>query len=374
MKLPVIDTVKIFQFNIRPDPTALGSSWQTRQQIFLKLGAAGVEGWGECPIALDKPNINVMAATHCFEILRGKTFGEAFAYIRSRIGVWPFPYTEAAEMALIDLNGKVTGRSAADILALNGRLPVHGVTVLRQKSPADLQRAAKCACQSRKANCIRILLTGHPDRDQSTVAAIREVAPRKKVFLIGDACERYSSSYFRTIEQIGIQLLKLYAAGLDACEDPASIPTNSWITLQAFASPLELSADKPLRHACRSVMTVHPKMAHIYNIHPDFMGSITDAVRLAERVHFGGNRVYIGDDLCIGPACDAWQQIAIALGAEWVETLEKPRQAPFYAHAKRQCGVLFCNGVYNQLQNVTGFGTVLDEAVLSEHAAFILDL
>lgn len=374
MKMPVIDTVKIFQFNIRPDPSALGCPWRTRQQIFIKLGAEGFEGWGECPIALDKPNINVMAATRCFEFLRGKSFGEAFSYIRSRIGVWPSTYTEAAEMALIDLNGKVTGRSAATILALNGRLPVHGVTVLRQRNVFDLRNAAETACETQRTNCIRILLTGHPERDQANIAAIREVAPRKKVFLIGDACERYSSAYYHTTEQIGIQLLKLYAAGLDACEDPADLPINSWITLQAFASPLELSADKPLRHAHSSFMTVHPKMAHIFNIHPDFMGSITDAVRLAERVHFGGNRIYIGDDVCIGPACDAWQQIAIALGADWVETLEKPRQAPFYTRSKMQSGVLFCNGVYNQLQNVSGFGTVLDEAILSEHAAFILDL
>ena len=374
MRLPDIDTVKIYMFHIRSERNAPIGSWTSRQQIFLKLGAQGEEGWGECPIAINNPEVDAIAATKCFETLRGKAVGDAFSMVRSLIGTWPTTFTEAAEMALIDLNGKLTNRSAADILALHGKLPVRGVAVSKYKTPEELRRSIQSACQSRKTSCVRILLTGRPDRDIANITAVREVAPRGKVYLIGDACERYSSRFFSTTEQIGIQLLKLYAAGLDACEDPAHLNANAWITLQSFVSPLTLVADKPLRPARRGYIEAHPRMGRMFNIHPDFAGSIFDAVRLAEKLHTNGNRVYIGDDVCIGPACSAWQQIAIALGADWVEAIEKTKQSDFYQRAKISSGVLYCNGVYNQLQNVRGFGTILDETILSESAAFIIDL
>ena len=38
----------------------------------------------------------------------------------------------------------------------------------------------------------------------------------------------------------------------------------------------------------------------------------------------------IGDASLVGPACSAWQQMAIGLGASWVEALEKKEDSEAY--------------------------------------------
>jgi len=39
-----------------------------------------------------------------------------------------------------------------------------------------------------------------------------------------------------------------------------------------------------------------------------------------------GKKLMVGDSSLVGPACSAWQQIAIGLWADWVEALENPQE------------------------------------------------
>ena len=39
-----------------------------------------------------------------------------------------------------------------------------------------------------------------------------------------------------------------------------------------------------------------------------------------------GKKLMVGDASLVGPACSAWQQLAIGLGANWVEAIEKPQE------------------------------------------------
>ena len=74
-------------------------------------------------------------------------------------------------------------------------------------------------------------------------------------------------------------------------------------------------------------------MGGIYNIHPDSSGSIIDAIMLAGKIYETGAELMIGDDSLIGPAATVWQQIAIGLGAKWVEATEKENESKFYYNA-----------------------------------------
>ena len=106
-----------------------------------------------------------------------------------------------------------------------------------------------------------------------------------------------------------------------------------------------------------------PGMGGIYNIHPDSSGSIIDAVTLAKRIYEIGARLMIGDDSLIGPAATVWQQIAIGLGAEWVEATEKEKESRFYYDAVEDIPTDSRSNPIS-VKPCYGFGIYLDEKKL----------
>ena len=367
-----IDGIRLYLFRLPPEQTPLGHR-VVRQHFFLKLSSGHACGWSEFIAPVGQNDVDIITYTKCFELLRGRTVSEAFAMVRAMLGIWPNTLTEASELALIDLQGKLTGKSAAQLLVLNGRMPVRGVAHLAEKKPNNLARRARMLMSHGRISCIKLQLTGDVDLDRELIRTVRQYAPSEKVFLIGAPHERYASRLYSTSEQIGMQLLMLYAAGLDACEDPAHLTNAEWVALQEFTENLQLIPESPMRVARKALRNFVPNMAKLYNIRPGYTGSVFDAVLLGERILDSGGHILIGDDGFIGPACSAWQQIAIALGADWVETAQKPGRSDFYRAALRNCGVMFLNGVYNQVP-AAGFGLELDENVLGEHSVCIFNL
>lgn len=364
-----IDGIRLFLFRTGPR----SARRPARNRFFLRLRCGSVCGWSEFAAPPGQRETDIITYTKCFGLLRGKNVSDGFAIARAMVGIWPNPLSESAEMALLDLWGKLTGKSAAQLLVLDGRMPVHGVVQLQERDPDVLAERVRVLAEKGKLPCIKLALSGDIDTDRELVAAVRRYAPQKGTYLIGAPHERYTSRLYSTAEQIGMQLLKLYAAGLDACEDPARLTVSEWILLQQYIGDLSLIAESPLRFARRTIHTVNPDMAKVYNIRPGYTGSVFDAVLLAERIVSGGGHVMVGDDDFIGPACEQWQQIAIALGADWVEAAYKPGISDFYRSVQRGNGILLLNGVYNQLP-VAGFGTELDEGRLGSRAACVFDL
>lgn len=78
---------------------------------------------------------------------------------------------------------------------------------------------------------------------------------------------------------------------------------------------LTLIPDAPMRPARKGINTIAHGMGRIYNLYPSTMGSLTHMAKLANRIRAIGANVMIGDDNLVGPACTAWQQIAVGLGA-----------------------------------------------------------
>jgi hypothetical protein len=76
----------------------------------------------------------------------------------------------------------------------------------------------------------------------------------------------------------------------------------------------------------------------------------------------------------VGPACSAWQQIAIGVGASWVEAIEKKEDSRSYmgcvlsSATKKQP-----NGFYT-LDPAPGFGLVLDEKRLKDVCSLYIEI
>ncbi len=374
MDKQIIDTIRIYKFNISAEQNFSFGTWKNRQHIFLKLGSKSKTGWGECILSVNKPDISLFEAASCFEQLRGKTVSEAFAYIRSIFGIWKHAFTEMSEMALIDLQGKLTGRSAVDLLVLNGKKPVPGVYVIFSKNPDEVHEKTAAAISSHRDKYIKVKLFGNTETDRAIVSAVRSLAFRENCYLIGDVNCGYSDAFDFSLEKLGIQLIILHTTGLDACEDPAEMSLTDWVELQKFVDPLPLISDYTMRPARKALRTMLPGMSRIYNIHPDTMGSVFDAITLAEKIKADGSLLMIGDDSLIGPGCAAWQQLAIGLGAEWVEATEKDIESDFYREALSDTCINYKNGHYSLIEGKNGFGVEINERVLSDYAVQILDL
>ena len=71
----------------------------------------------------------------------------------------------------------------------------------------------------------------------------------------------------------------------------------------------------------------------------------------------------IGDDSLIGPAATVWQQIAIGLGAEWVEATEKEKESRFYYSAVEDIPTDSRSNPIS-VKPCYGFGIYLDEKKL----------
>jgi hypothetical protein len=264
-------------------------------------------------------------------MLKGLSVKDAFSFLRTKRGIFPENIVEMAEMALIDLAGKCLKKPALDILGLEERKPVCGVYVILSDNPKDVANKTGFAIANKKSEFIKVKLFGDVELDKKIIKAVRDNSKNHNTFIIGDVNGGYKNKgEEKSLESIATCLKALHEAGLDACEDPAYIDNEEWVELQRQVTGLPLIPDYPLRPSREAEKTILPGMGGIYNIHPDSSGSIIDAVELAKRIYEIGAKLMIGDDSLIGPAATVWQQIAIGLGAEWVEATEKEKESRFY--------------------------------------------
>ena len=308
--------------------------WKNRQHLFLAIRAGGESGYGECVISVNNPDVSLSESYNNIGMLKGLSIKDAFSLLRAKRGVFPENIVEMAEMALIDLAGKCMKKSALDILGLKERKPINGVYVILSDNPDDVAEKTRFAVANKKAEFIKVKLFGDVELDKKIIKAVKDNSETYGTFIIGDVNGGYKNKgEEKTLESIGVRLKALKASGLDACEDPAYISNEEWVELQRLVPDLPLIPDYPLRPSREAIKTILPGMGGIYNIHPDSSGSIIDAIMLAGKIYETGAELMIGDDSLIGPAATVWQQIAIGLGAKWVEATEKENESKFYYNA-----------------------------------------
>ncbi|MCT4688827.1 hypothetical protein [Vallitalea sp.] len=369
----IIEEVEVYKYNIFAERHFSFGTWTSRQHAFVRIVSKDETGFGENIISTNVPEISLEEWGGCLKAFIGLSIKEAIELTRTKYESWGGRCCEMAEMALIDLGGKLLKQSALDMLNLIGDKPVFGVYVILSDDVEYVKEHAKWAYDNKRATYIKVKLFGDLELDSKIIKAVRENTD-ENTFLIGDVNTGYGKAVQKDeIDDIAKKLNILFDCGLDACEDPAAMSHELWIELQGKVGKLNLIPDEPMRPARVVINENIEGMGRIYNIHPGCMESIIDAVNLSNKIKELGAKLMIGDDSLIGPACTVWQQLAIGLEADWVEAIEKAGDSDNFNKAiidisttTDEEGRLYLN------KNTYGFGLSLDISKLKEDAVDVI--
>lgn len=364
-----IEHIHLFLHNVEAVRSFSFGTWTSRQHIFICLESKGFQGWGENIITVNQPDVSLQQWLKWLEELKGKSVDEAFTLLRNHMGVWTDRLTELLEIALVDLAGKLEKRSALSLLGLDAHKPVNGAYVILTDKLEVVEIGIKDAIAQGKTQVVKVKLFGNLALDVAIIEMVRRFAPRVSTYLIGDVnCGYRPENTEKPLAQIKESMDTLYKAGLDACEDPAFLDNEEWVTLQQECSELAFIPDYPMRPSSKAIKTLLPGMGKFYNIHPGSAGSLFAAIDLARHVQKWGAGLMIGDDSLIGPACTAWQQVAIGLGANWVEAVEKDKDSNGFLASIKALSTKSTTNPITMQEDTYGFGAELDIALLEKSA------
>lgn len=365
----VITEAKLYLIQIKATRKFSFGTWTSRQHVFVSITAGGENGYGENIISVNQPDISLQEWADWLKELKGRSVSQAIGYLRDHIGIWRDRMTEMTEMALVDLWGKLEKKSALELLGLTGTKPVYGVYVILSDDLKQIDEKVRYAISCGKSQFIKVKLFGDNELDCKIIRLVRQYLSRSETYLIGDVnCGYRPQETEKEIGNIAEDMMHLYKAGLDACEDPAFLERDEWVQLQSMVKPLSLIPDYPMRPSRAAKETIVRGMGDCYNIHPGSAASIIDAIALAERIRELDARLMIGDDSLVGPGCTIWQQLAIGLSGDWVEAVEKEEDSDFYYDLVQQLATESRKNPIEADLNGYGFGVYLDEEKLAEAA------
>jgi L-alanine-DL-glutamate epimerase-like enolase superfamily enzyme len=360
-----VDSIELFRVQVNKPRYFSFGAWHNRQHAWFKITSGEHTGWAEQIAARNTPDVDLSIWGAALCELEGQSVSGALEFLHSRREVWPTDLLEGADMALLDLMGRCLGVPSVELLNLPGREAVPGLFCILEETPEAAREQAELSLQHNLKTHCKIKIFGRNDLDCELVRTVREVFG-PDAFLSADANGGYE---FEGVDALAADLRRLHEAGLNACEDPAYMPNEAWVELQSKIGELGLIPDYPAKVAWRALETLQPGMGTIYNIHPANAGSLQEVVRLGRKIQGYGARLMIGDDSLVGPACTAWQQIGIGLGAAWVEALEKPEESDVLSHCTVQCSTeQKADGRFGLRELRPGFGLELDEAYLHAHS------
>ena len=342
-------------------------SWPRRFHCVVELASQGKYGYGE--ICIPETDVTPFSAEEYNNLYRdfaGLTFDGAYRKTVALRGSYPNKVLESVEMALIDLQGKISGIPAVKLLGLDGNSAVPGLYCILQHSPEKLVESAQKFMARTRVTHVKLKLFGDNEHDCKLVKTLRRTVG-KDCFIAGDVNHGYPGD----MDVLVPAMKALREAGLDACEDPADMPWTLWQELQKRVPDLHLIPDAPMRPAYDTLVTAQPCAGMIGNLHPDCMGSLIAAAELGKRLKKEEIPVMIGDDSLVAAGCTAWQQVACAIGAMWVEALEKPDEFSAFADCvKSSATYLDAGGKYAMTPGVPGFGLELDREKLRSISAY----
>lgn len=349
--------------------------WPTRLHCCVRVVCQGHSGWGEIclPLYEDSSAREVLENTiSSFAPWHEVSLEKAKLLVTSLRGSVDDFVLEAMDMALVDVEARLAGKSAPEFLGLQTQYAVPALTCVLNK---DIEEAAKAAKEIATTH-LKIKLFGDNVRDCNLIRAVREVIPQS-CYLVGDVNMGYAPGkktqpYSQNIVNA---LLNLREAGLSACEDPANLSWEDLEKLQKSFPDMPIIPDELMRPAYKVIQTVKPVPEHIYNLHPNCMGSLRDTVKLAQKLKKAGSNVMIGDASLIGPACTAWQQVACGVGAIWCEALEKPLESTAFLDCITSSPMeTLPDGHRKIARKALGFGLEVDVGKLAERCVRVVNI
>ena len=340
-----IDAARLMVLTVQRKMDFSFGSWSCRSHAYLELRRGDEAGYGENIVSVNVPDERAVNWREALQPLQGLALDEALAYVLDPERQWPQRMREAVEMAVIDLIGKRADVTALELLGMaptreQVAAAVPRVHVILTRQTELVARGVEAAIAAGLEGHIKLKLFGEPELDQALVRTARTSLAGRTSTLIGDANGAYlpldegqslPDDIAAQVEALLPPLLALRRAGLDALEDPVIAGPELWAQLQRRLNesatdgdtPLALIPDEPMRPARTATRLLRPDMGRIFNVHPGCMESLLDAIGLARAIRQAGRELMIGDDSLTGPATTVWQQLALALGARWVEATRK---------------------------------------------------
>jgi L-alanine-DL-glutamate epimerase-like enolase superfamily enzyme len=344
-------------------------TWHNRQHGVLRITSASHAGLSEDMLSANEPQGDLLEQGQCFRQLGGLPIGEALSRSYAQEFVFPGGRRELAEIALVDLAGRVQGRPSLELLGLRTAGAVAGTPTILTDQIEQLRQEAKGQRSQGFTTHLKIKLFGKLELDLSLVRAAREaIGPGP--YLSGDVNSGYGTLVSGEDPAALVRILdQMYAAGLSGCEDPAQMPVATWVEVQRQLPGLDLIPDVVLRPAIDAVASVTSGMGRKFNLHPGCTGSFLHALRLCSRIQELGATLVIGDNSLIGPACAFWQQLAIGYDADWCEAMEKPAESSRFLECITHHPLSSGEGGRRVLSAIApGFGIQVDDGRLRAQA------
>lgn len=195
----------------------------------------------------------------------------------------------AIDCALLDLEAKRSGRSAAAILGLAPLRPLVTAYTLSLGLPEAMEAAARGAAH-RPLLKVKLGGTGDPER----IAAVRRGAPDSR--LVVDANEAWA------VEDLAANIAACAAAGVELIEQP--LPAGADDPLAAIPHAVPICADESM-HLAEDVAALVGRYDAV-NVKLDKTGGVTEglaAVRAAKRLGLGVMAgCMVGTSLAMAPA------------------------------------------------------------------------
>lgn len=363
--LSKIDKIEVYRYDVTLPRYFSFGVYKNRQVAFLKLTSGDYIGWGEMNATINKPEMDMSEWGKFLNSLKGMAVKDAFLFLESKRKDkdWGWHRCELVEMALFDLWGKIEDKPAIEILGLSNRAPLPGLFPILEEDIEKVKDSAREALKRNYTSHIKLKIFGKKEFDGDLIAAVRnEIGP--DAYLVCDPNAGYKS--WESLDELAEIIRYLGDKGMSGCEDPGVLSTEQWITLQKKVQPISVIPDVILRPSWKALKEGKPGMGNVYNLHPGSMGSIKHTVELAAKIKNWGHELMIGDASIVGPACSIWQQLAIGMGASWVEAIEKPIESDNYLKCLASKPTYRTKDGKIAMTDKSGFGIDMDEGLLKE--------
>lgn len=271
---------------------------KTEAEVVVATIADGkAEGRGEC-VPYSRYGESVASVTAAIKGMGGfiEAGGDRFAL---RKAMPAGAARNALDCALIDLEAKLTGKSAAEVLGLPPPEPVTTAFTISLGTPEAMQAAAAAASGR---PLLKVKLGGEGDRER--LAAVRRAAPRSRIII--DANEAWTPEVFPAMMKAAVE------AGVSLIEQP--LPAGEDAFLSTLKRPVPVCADESA-HVTADIARLVGRYDAV-NVKLDKTGGLTEALEMIAAAEEEGLIVMVGcmvaTSLAMAPAIIAAQRARFA--------------------------------------------------------------
>jgi len=342
---------------------------ENRQHMILRMKAGENEGWGEAVLTVNNPSVNFESSE--FKIVadylkkfKGVSAQEGLNHLKTHDCEMALGISEMLNMALLDIVGKERGVAAVRLMGFNEISKVAGSFSICEDEPDKIGEKIVLAKRQNLTAHMKMRIFGDIALDEKLVATLRK-AVKPDTFIVVDATRTYTikDADLQPLEEI---IKRLAQAGANAIEDLASVPEERLPEIRNLGKKygVIIISDRYIRDSQKALKKNLKGSADLFNLHPGDMGNFYCVSALVTKIKSFGGEICIGENSLIGPGCTVYQQIAIAVGAQWVETTEKPHENSVFLNAiVEESTYRLPDGAYAMLP-MPGWGLTVDRAQL----------